>query len=35
MDIGKPTEIVEIPEPVHVPDTVPAEPVKTPEQVPA
>lgn len=34
MDLGKPEEIVEIPEPVAVPDNAPA-PEREPEEVPA
>lgn len=30
MDLGKPEEIIVIPEPVQIPDTVPAEPVRAP-----
>jgi hypothetical protein len=32
MDLGKPQEIIQIPEPVQIPDYVPAEPVTAPVQ---
>lgn len=35
MDLGEPEEIINIPEPVHVPDTVPEDvPDREPERVP-